>query len=572
MEDNLLTTEQVLLLENLTYLLDNEGLSSLETIVEKYAVDGKEDVSVSDVIAQIAEDLEDDEDYGSYITGKDWENIIQAIKNDETLCKMKVMEVHGDAAKSKEEAEKEKIDLMDFGMEEEDYEGAISALFVNEATGEAVVAFRGTVNYEWDDNFYGGAMTGASDRVSTEYQEKALEWYRSLNLEEAGYETITVTGHSKGGNKAKYITVMDESVDRCISFDGQGFSDEFLVKYEEEIGKRAYKISNHNVEYDFVNLLLNDIGEITYYKGYDYGEGGLLEAHCPNTFFTYDSKGNAHMTPVEGQAVEMKVMNEFLNTYLRTLLPIQRRKAMETIGGLIATQQEKMSPIKYIDILERRGGKYVILDLLRYSMIYETFNPELSASIQTLIFKFFVVPFFHLEELGLSEEMQKFITEKIVDILGQGIMFYAYDIGLGWLGLDLQVASRYTPLEKTRVFDISKLELLGNKGKQLLDTGYLSCSTWDSAVSGLKTVQEYLPSKIRSSALTDSLSGLVTPFTKEEYGTMGTYINNTISAIVTDIVTLDEEAATAIDDITESLSGNIATIKELSEGLVMTPS
>lgn len=35
--------------------------------------------------------------------------------------------------------------------------------------------------------------------------------------------TITVTGHSKGGNKAK-----DNSVDICIAFDGQGFSDEFI--------------------------------------------------------------------------------------------------------------------------------------------------------------------------------------------------------------------------------------------------------------------------------------------------------------------------------------------------------
>lgn len=31
------------------------------------------------------------------------------------------------------------------------------------------------------------------------------------------------------------------------------------------------KISNHNVESDYVNLLLNDVGNTTFYKGYDYG-------------------------------------------------------------------------------------------------------------------------------------------------------------------------------------------------------------------------------------------------------------------------------------------------------------
>lgn len=37
------------------------------------------------------------------------------------------------------------------------------------------------------------------------------------------YDSITVTGHSKGGNKAQYVTVLSDKVDRCISMDGQGF-------------------------------------------------------------------------------------------------------------------------------------------------------------------------------------------------------------------------------------------------------------------------------------------------------------------------------------------------------------
>lgn len=72
----------------------------------------------------------------------------------------------------------------------EETEGACSVLFVNEASGEAVAAFRGTVEYEWKDNLLGGAPTDVADGVSTEYQEKALEWYRGLKLEESSGITM----------------------------------------------------------------------------------------------------------------------------------------------------------------------------------------------------------------------------------------------------------------------------------------------------------------------------------------------------------------------------------------------
>lgn len=87
--------------------------------------------------------------------------------------------------------------------------------------------------------------------------------YEELGLEDS---YVTVTGHSKGGNKAKYITVLDSSVDRCVSFDGQGFSDEFMTEYQEQISQNQNKIENHNVDYDYVNLLLNDVGNKTYYN------------------------------------------------------------------------------------------------------------------------------------------------------------------------------------------------------------------------------------------------------------------------------------------------------------------
>lgn len=288
-EDNQLSTEQLLLLENLTYLVNEKPLQTLVEIEADYTKRYGEGNSmpVSYVLNAIkTEDLNPDHNYGSLMTGEDWSNIIQAIEKDDTLCQMKVLTVEEQKTEAGPKVE------------------CSSVLSVNEQTNEAVVAFRGTAPYEWEDNFLGGAETDQEDRVSTQYQVEALEWFEGLHLEDGGYDTITLTGHSKGGNKAKYITIMDKEglVDRCVSFDGQGFSDEFYEEYGKEIARNQWKITNHNVDYDFVNLLLNDVGKTVYYQGYDYGAGMIAEAHCPNTFFDFGKDGTARMNPVEGQA------------------------------------------------------------------------------------------------------------------------------------------------------------------------------------------------------------------------------------------------------------------------------
>ena len=70
------------------------------------------------------------------------------------------------------------------------------------------------------------------------------------------YDSITVTGHSKGGNKAQYVTVLSDKVDRCISMDGQRFSQEFLNQYYAEIEKKGGCIKNYFLDGDFVSILL----------------------------------------------------------------------------------------------------------------------------------------------------------------------------------------------------------------------------------------------------------------------------------------------------------------------------
>lgn len=357
-----LTTEQVLLLENLMYLSNQEPFSSIDSCGADTVEEWIESINMTNI--------EDSAEYGSYMTGRDWKNIIQAVKNDSALMNMEIVTTHV--------------------VENDDHGGGgVSAIFKNPETSEAVVAFRGTAAEEWKDNFTGGAGTDMADGVSTMQQQKALEWYRSQDMD--GYSMITVTGHSKGGNKAQYIALLDDSVSRCISFDGQGFSDEFVDRYRAEIEKNQGKITNHSVDHDYVNLLLNAIGQQIYYEGYDYGEGGFLENHCPNTYFQFDESGNYSVKVAEGgQAEEMRALDEFFNSYLRSLPTERKADALAFIGEIAEMSLGRgcTDLNEYLSVLLDGNNTDETAYLIAYLIEYEQKYPELMSEINRLLKEF----------------------------------------------------------------------------------------------------------------------------------------------------------------------------------------
>ena len=79
--------------------------------------------------------------------------------------------------------------------------GITAAAFVD-ASGAATVVFRGTDSYRpWFDNFQ------ATDKAVTPMQKTAKEYIDGLE-----YDKITVTGHSKGGNLAAFVTIVCSKV------------------------------------------------------------------------------------------------------------------------------------------------------------------------------------------------------------------------------------------------------------------------------------------------------------------------------------------------------------------------
>jgi hypothetical protein len=151
-------------------------------------------------------------------------------------------------------------------------------------TNEAIVAFKGTLNMkEWQDNVEGANM------VETEAQKAALNFVNNLC-----YERITLTGHSKGSNKAMYTTILCDKVVRCVGLDGQGFSSLFINydEYRDKILRRAGLITNYSLSTDFIHGLLYQIPGThqLYCKGFGVFEPA--QHHSPNSWIAQDKNGN----------------------------------------------------------------------------------------------------------------------------------------------------------------------------------------------------------------------------------------------------------------------------------------
>lgn len=142
-------------------------------------------------------------------------------------------------------------------------EGTAACTFQSKEEGSTYVVYRGTSDGEWLDNGIG--MT----EKSTLQQERALDYFETVVEREQISEAdrLIVTGHSKGGNKAQFVTMSTENgdlLDACYSIDGQGFSENAIDGWKEKLGTDGYaeriaKMTGICGENDYVNVLGNGI-------------------------------------------------------------------------------------------------------------------------------------------------------------------------------------------------------------------------------------------------------------------------------------------------------------------------
>ena len=178
---------------------------------------------------------------------------------------------------------------------------------VFESATEVYVVFEGTIDAEWLDNGEGLSQD------KSDQQENALAYF-NLVAQENGWtetDTVIVSGHSKGGNKAQYITLYAEDadiIDYCISVNGQGFSnleeEEHYTKHSKQQRQEAIdKMYSLCGEYDYVhglgNVIIPDERTIIIDLDNDkFYENIVAVGHCMPWFFYRDGEFHGDLNPI----------------------------------------------------------------------------------------------------------------------------------------------------------------------------------------------------------------------------------------------------------------------------------
>ena len=135
---------------------------------------------------------------------------------------------------------------------------------IDTGDGGAIIGCRGSesCNTEQTVKDWIIADVGRVDNELTDQQADATKYMEELYYGKYldKYDHISITGHSLGGSLAMHSAIsapegMQDKIDRVTSFDGPGFSDEYLKAHKEGIERVKEKIDHY--EWSWVGSLLN---------------------------------------------------------------------------------------------------------------------------------------------------------------------------------------------------------------------------------------------------------------------------------------------------------------------------
>lgn len=295
-----MTDEQLMLLEMLTYVksaADAVGVGVTGDTVEVWL-----GAFTEEKLAKL--EKAGDNINGSYMSGEEWAAVIRQIQGDEQLKNLKIRNVDDN----------------------------VHAMCFEDEKKNAYVAFKGTTGGdEWYDNVEG---LNSADTLS---QREARDY-----IEDLPYDHITVVVHSKGGNKAQYVAITSDKVDRCVSMDGQGFSQEFLEKYAAEIAERGGNIKNISLDTDYVHILLFPVpgSEQIYCQGDETLAG--LRNHSPGAYYQYvdghlvvDESGQPVIIRVDRENKGIEYLHEFTCFVLNVMPGGKQDDVIEYLGHIL---------------------------------------------------------------------------------------------------------------------------------------------------------------------------------------------------------------------------------------------
>lgn len=225
---------------------------------------------------------------------------------------------------------------------------------------EAIIGFRGSENITNSKNLLHDwieADAGLLNSVQTEQQRCAEEMMRDIEKNYSQYDNISITGHSLGGNLAMHAAItasdsMYKKLNRVLSIDGPGFSDEYLKYHKEEIEKHSRKIDHYQCS--VVGALLNSVPG-TNYKSIESripeGEGYFSKHSLPN-IVTEDGSFVAGMP--DDLSIEAHALTNSLD---------DNTVGEGIVGALYALTSLVSNPIKY--------RAHILLDGIGYLYKYK---------------------------------------------------------------------------------------------------------------------------------------------------------------------------------------------------------
>ena len=373
----------------------------------------------------------------------EWLQVLKAIEADETLCSLTIHKV------------------------EDHREGATDGFRAMALTGdnvdENIIIFKGTSSAEeWMEDGEGGYS------ITTAGQQLAVDFVNGIDI--VNNKSFVVSGHSKGGNMAQYAALFatNPPIDRCLSFDGQGFSNELCntPEYKEAIARRGQNLYLIASSGDYVNVLFNSPIPDNH-KMYLAANNGVLDYvyfHKPNTIFKIQDNIVTGLNDMATMNVVSVFVQDFVAYILETEEDVEKKKIVfDGLMGILAATAESQDDLE----LGIEGISTEMVLALWAMPVIAVYSGTLSA--------------FGMDEKNFSSLTFKNYTEILDDVTAKvykGVIYKA--ISEGALDLMLGYLRDYVLESTSNLYSALALidcvvsggvfENLGDAGRLILDT------------------------------------------------------------------------------------------------------
>lgn len=170
---------------------------------------------------------------------------------------------------------------------------------IDTGDGNAVVGYRGSESEDFVTAVkdWGIADIGMLNDTLTAQQADAQMYMQKIQEQYGNrYNSFSATGHSLGGNLAEHATITAPegmNIERCVNFDGPGFSDNYARAHREDIARNGHLVDHY--QWSWVGTLLFPL-KGTNYKTIDsvipddHGGMNRFFRHSPNNV-RFDENG-----------------------------------------------------------------------------------------------------------------------------------------------------------------------------------------------------------------------------------------------------------------------------------------